>query len=46
MWLWKRKQQKHKKNKKGPKNSYNMFWIVGKEHQGDLHRPWRIGRKI
>jgi hypothetical protein len=31
---------------KGPKNSYNMFWIVRKEHRKDFHKPWKRGRKI
>lgn len=27
-----KKMQKPKKNQKGPKRNYNMFWIVGEEH--------------
>jgi hypothetical protein len=38
--------KENNKNTKRPNNSYNMFWIVGKEHRRDFHKTWRRGRKI
>ncbi len=39
-----RNPKKTKGDQRGPKKSCNMFWIIGEEHQEDVHGPWRKGR--